>query len=140
MIQTLGHLFFAVSSIINLNQITATEHQSSEKHSLKTSDKYSTNGNEEKSCTIHDESIITKINRLGPFGFKIQLRVDNPEGFYANLLFCLFFVSEWQNRPCHWGNLMYFVTNYTVFQRITFQNVKLCIPKYRSCKRPWKIR
>ena len=84
MIQTLGHLFFAVSSIINLNQITATEHQSSEKHSLKTSDKYSTNGNEEKSCTIHDEDIITKINRLGSFGFKIR--------FYANLLF---FVSFW---------------------------------------------
>ena len=75
MIQTLGHLFFAVSSIINVNQITATEQQSSEKHSLKTSDKYTTSGNEEKYCTSHDEDIITKINRLGPFGFKIQLTI-----------------------------------------------------------------
>ena len=73
MIQTLGHLFIAVSSIINLNQITGSELQSTEKHSLKTSHKYSTNENEEKSCTIHDEDIITKINRLGPFGLKIHL-------------------------------------------------------------------
>merc|ERR1711953_1319616 len=67
MIRTLGHLFIAVSSIINLNQITATEHQSTEKHSLKTSEKYSSHANEEKSCITHDEDVMTKIKRLGPF-------------------------------------------------------------------------
>ena len=56
MIQAVGHLFIAVSSIINLNQITA------EKHSLKTSHQFSS---EEKSCTIYDEDILTKINTLG---------------------------------------------------------------------------
>ena len=72
MIRTLGHLFIAVSSIINLNQITATEHQSTEKHSLKTSEKYSSHANEEKSCITLDEDVMTKIKRLGPFGLKIQ--------------------------------------------------------------------
>lgn len=62
MIQALGQLFVAVSSIINLDQITASQLQSSEKHLLKTNP---TSGNEEQSCMAYDKDILDKINRLG---------------------------------------------------------------------------
>ena len=64
-----GHLFIAVSSIINLNTITATELQSDERDPLKTSQQYS-NWNEEKSCKVYEEDILTKINTLGTVGLK----------------------------------------------------------------------
>ena len=64
MIQLLGQLLIAVSSIMNLYQINAADLDPTEnvKHLLKT---YSTRGNEEKSCTALDEDILTKIYRLG---------------------------------------------------------------------------
>ena len=66
----MGHLFIAVSSFMNLNQIIATELQSGEIHPLKISQQYSSKGNEEKSCTMYDEDILNKINTLGTVGLK----------------------------------------------------------------------
>ena len=87
MIQSLGHLFIAVSSIINLNQINANLLQSSEKDSLKTNHPYSTAGNENEgnSCTIQDEDLLHKIHRLGTITFSPNMYINHVDKIEVNL-------------------------------------------------------